>query len=63
MKTVTRRYAAVVSIHLEIMNSLNDRLEGYSNLFGWSKRKIIEDAILCWLNQRDMERQKREVKV
>lgn len=62
MKTVTRRYSEVVSIHLEIMTTLNDRLEQYQDLFGWSKRKIIEDAILCWVNQRDVERIQREGK-
>lgn len=59
MKIVNRRYSAVVRTNIELMASMNNRLEGYVKLFGWSKRKIIEDALLCWLNQRDMERERR----
>lgn len=63
MKITERRNQAVTSIHLEVMTAVNERLEAYCHKFGWSKRKIMEDALVCWLNQRDMEAEQRNVKV
>jgi hypothetical protein len=56
MRILTRKHTSIVRTNIELMASLNDRLEDYCKLFGWSKRKIIEDALLIWMNQRDMER-------
>jgi dimeric dUTPase (all-alpha-NTP-PPase superfamily) len=63
-KIKERRSSYVVGIHFELMASLNKRLEEFCVEYGWSKRKVIEDALLCWLNQRDMEiKSRKDVKV
>lgn len=61
MKSIRRRSSHVVSIHVELMTSVNERLEEYCKSFGRSKRFIIEDAITCWINQRDLETNKQDV--
>ncbi len=44
-----------VRINTWINSALHDRLVKYSKEYGWSKTKIIEDALANWLNERDME--------
>ena len=58
LKVVERHNANVVTLKTEIVTALNSRVEYYMKAFGWSKRRIVEDALLCWLNQRDMEAEK-----
>lgn len=41
--------------HLVMLAGLYERMEHYSKEFGWSKTKIIEDAVAVWCNKRDME--------
>ena len=60
MKTKERRNAMVTSVHLELTTIINERLEHYCREFGWSKRRITEEALFFWLNERDMERHKKE---
>jgi hypothetical protein len=61
VKVRERRSSYVTNIHFELMASLNKRLVDFCAETGWSKRKVMEDALLCWLNQRDMEVNRRKV--
>ena len=44
-----------IRLNTWINSALHDRLVKYSTEFGWSKAKIMEDALATWLNERDME--------
>ena len=59
-KITERRSSFVVGIHFELLASLNKRLEDFCAEYGWSKRKVIEDAITCWLNQREMQSEQKK---
>ena len=47
-----------VQTHAWINRALDLRLKQYSKEFGFSKNRLIEDAIMIWLNQRDAEKRK-----
>jgi hypothetical protein len=47
-----------VQTHAWINRALDFRLKQYSKEFGFSKNRLIEDAIMIWLNQRDAEKHK-----
>ena len=49
-------------INLWIIDALDRRLEEFQKTSGWSKTQIIEVAIACFLNAREMEKREREVK-
>lgn len=57
-----RAMVSVVQTHIELNHNLDSRLVGYCGKFGFSKRRIIEDALFIWLNQRDMEAKERASK-
>jgi hypothetical protein len=42
-------------VHFYILSNLDKRLEEMSAEIGWSKTKIIEDALFIWLSERTKE--------
>ena len=55
--TKTRHMREVHPITIEVDDSIYQRLVAFCCKFDRSKRWIVEDALTCWLNQRDMEAQ------
>lgn len=58
----TKSLRLVVRTNIELTSAMNKRIEDYCREFGWSKRRLIEDAINCWLNARDLEKIERQKK-
>jgi hypothetical protein len=58
--THTRKTGEVHPITIELEANLYKGLLRYCESFGRSKRHIIEDALNCWIADRDMEAAKRE---
>lgn len=44
-----------VAIHVFINRALDTRLENFTREVGWSKTKVVEQALATWLNQREAE--------
>jgi hypothetical protein len=44
-----------VALHIFINRAVDERLEKFAKEYGWSKTKIIEDAVFLWLNAREKE--------
>jgi hypothetical protein len=44
-----------VQVHFLILKAVNGRLEHMSKEIGWSKTKIVEDAVSMWLFEREKE--------
>lgn len=57
-KNITRKNRPVVNIHVEIDANVYRGLKKYADEYTWSQRRIIEDAINCWIIQRDMSHSK-----
>lgn len=53
VKQIQRKQATVVKLLVEVNHALYERLENYCNLYGQSKRDIVSDALLQWLNAQD----------
>jgi len=60
VRVLKRKQQPVVRFNVELFVPLNKRLEDWCKNYGWSKRKVIEDALHCWLNQRELEKQERK---
>lgn len=59
-KRLERKNQDVVRMNVEIYEPVYNRMVDWCATYGWSKRKLMEDAVTCWLNARDMEKQARE---
>lgn len=58
--TTMRKNMPVRALIVELDSHIYQGLERYAEKFGRSKRWIIEDALNCWIIQRDMEDAKRQ---
>jgi hypothetical protein len=57
--TVIRKSRPVRDLMVEIDENVYRGLERYCSKYNWTKRRIVEDAINCWIVQRDMEEKAR----
>jgi len=55
MKITERKCIGVVQVHFELEYQVYEKLLEYCSVSGMSKRKLIETAVTCWLNAREME--------
>jgi len=55
MKITDRKCAGVVQVHFELEYQVYERIVEYCKETQMSKRKLLQDAVTVWLNQRDME--------
>jgi hypothetical protein len=53
VKQIQRKQATVVKLLVEVNHALYERLENYCTLYNQSKRDIVSDALLQWLNAQD----------
>jgi metal-responsive CopG/Arc/MetJ family transcriptional regulator len=52
-KILKRGQGNVIRLHIELTSALFDRLEEYSKKYGKSKRDVVSEALLIWLNKRE----------
>jgi hypothetical protein len=55
MKITGRKCTGVVQVHFELEYHVYERIEAYCKETQMSKRKLLQDAVTVWLNQRAME--------
>jgi len=49
-----------VRVNTWVNQALHERMVKYSKEFGWSKTRIVEDALTTWLYDRDMENREKK---
>lgn len=59
----TRKTRSVHVLVVEIDDTLYQGMQRYCEKFGRSKRWLVEDALNCWIIQRDMEAASRQSEV
>ena len=55
MKITERKCTGVVQVHFELEHQVYEKLVEYCKETQMSKRKLMQDAITVWLNQREMD--------
>jgi hypothetical protein len=56
----TRKKRSVHVLVVEVDNNIYQGMQRYCEKFGRSKRWLVEDALNCWIIQRDMEEANRQ---
>ena len=55
-RIIERRQAHVVKLLVEVNTSVYERLMAYVALYGMTKRDLVSEALLVWLNTQDSGR-------
>ena len=58
-KVISRRQSAVVKLLVEVNHNLYERLDRATDDYGMSKRDIVAEALLIWLNSMDAAKSKK----
>lgn len=56
VKTTQRRSVEVVRLDIEVNHALYQRLCRYVDMYQMTKRDIVSEALLIWLNSQDVQR-------
>ena len=51
----TKSISDKTQVHFRILTAIDKQLEDMSEEIGWSKTKIVEDALFIWLSERNKE--------